>query len=213
MKMNLFPSLTCLVIGAACSLTCVSAAELVTNGGFETGTLSSWTQTNLSFSGVSTASSNVAVHSGLYAGFFGPTSLGSISQLLNTTPGETYTISYWLYNQGGTPNQFFASWNNSPIAASTLTNVAAFSAYTNYSFSVVATAATTPVSFSFLQVPNFWNLDDVSVTVSAAPPVSTPDQGASVALFGIALIGLGVLAAGFGDTIAPKRTTVRCRVE
>jgi hypothetical protein len=72
-----------------------ASADLVVNGGFETGTFAGWTQFgDTSFTGVS---SGVPVHSGNFAAFFGPTDfIGGIFQNLPTVVGQTYTLDFWL---------------------------------------------------------------------------------------------------------------------
>ena len=84
------------------------SAPLVANGDFETGDFTGWTQSgNLGFTGVGTS----PVHSGTYAAFLGPVgSLGYLSQILTTSPGGIYDLSFWLENGGGTPNEFQVTW-------------------------------------------------------------------------------------------------------
>ena len=107
----------------------------VSNGGFESGDFTDWTQFgDTSFSGVDT----FAPHSGTYAAFFGPVgSPGGIFQTIETTPGRDYTIDFWLMNEAdafgsATPNFFSFNWDGG-AAEFTLTDAPA-SGYTHYSF-------------------------------------------------------------------------------
>lgn len=145
-----------------------SATNLVTNGGFEAGDLSGWTLTgNTSFSGVDTST----VHSGNFAGYFGQVgSTGTLSQTLSTVAGQTYTISFWLEDDGGTPSSFDASFGGNELLA--LSNPDAFD-YTLYSYSLTASSASTLLSFTFRQDPAYFHLDDVSVSPAGVPEPAT----------------------------------------
>src|SRR5437016_2266773 len=70
------------------------AASLVTNGGFETGDFTGWTQTgNSTFNGVQSPGPGPSVREGNSSAFFGPVgSVGGISQTLTTIPGASYFI-------------------------------------------------------------------------------------------------------------------------
>src|SRR5439155_336965 len=94
------------VIGAA-------TGNLVANSGFETGDFTGWTQSgNTGFTGVDSGN----VHSGSFAAFFGPIgSLGFITQNIPTVAGAQYTFSWFLQNNGGTPNEFQAYWDGTQI--------------------------------------------------------------------------------------------------
>jgi hypothetical protein len=180
---TLYRILLCLVV--VVSLRLGASANLVVNPGFETGNFTGWTQSgNTGFAGVSAP----AAHTGSFGAFFGPIgSLGFLSQNLVTDPGASYDLTFWLLNQGGTPNQFQASWNGSVIAGSVMNNAAAFG-YTQFTFpGLLATGSSTALQFGFRQDPAFWFFDDVSVTPST--PASVPEPFSTLWL-GLTLAGM-----------------------
>jgi hypothetical protein len=133
--------------------------NLVANCGFETGDFTSWIR-----SGDPSATSvqMAAAHSGTWGLFTGPVQdLGFFAQNLPTVNGASYQICYWLSNlSAGTPNRFQVSWGGTIIRDDS--SLPQFP-YTQFCHDVVAPGDTTEVKFGFLQVPSFFDFDDVSV--------------------------------------------------
>jgi len=180
---------TLLILSLVCLAPLASQANLVVNGGFETGNFSGWTLVDPS--GFSNVGNDPAfAHSGTYhanLGTFpvppGPSTSGSLSQNLATTAGSLYTLSFWLANDYTAPlspvNSFQVYWNGGLIFA--LANAAPFP-YTQFTFgNLAATGPATSLQFVYQHDSDFFRLDDVTVNV--------PESGSAI------LMALPVFAA------------------
>ena len=190
--------------------------SLVVNGGFETSDFTGWPGWTLSGNvaplsyGPQTFLINTA-QSGQSAAGLGPVgSDGTLSQDIQTTAGQHYTLSFWLANASGGPNDFTATWNGQALLA--LVDESA-QGYTEYTFDVVGTAPTSHLEFDFRQDPSYWSLDSISVTpvgsqAPAAPVISTffpdSDNANVLTLSGMAAAGSTVKVY---DRTTPLGTT------
>lgn len=144
--------------------------SIVQNGGFESGDFSLWTlvgtgpEINFVDNGPP-----ITPHSGTYAAALGQVgAMATLSQTLPTLPGQRYLISFWLSNPGSArqTEQFMVNWNAGKIFG--ITNPPIFN-WTNKLFIVTAAATNSTLQFSARNDPNYFGLDDISVT-----PVSSP---------------------------------------
>jgi hypothetical protein len=155
-------------------------ANIVTNPGFETGDFTGWTiGGDTGFTGVDGSHP----HSGTFAAFFGPTiSNGTLSQTLATTPGDMYSIDFWLQNEDSGSNFFSVSFDGNVLSSTT--DASSFD-YTEFNFSGLASTSSTVLEFTFFNPPSFWDFDDVSVTdISSAVP-----EPLTIFVFGSGLAG------------------------
>ncbi len=171
------------------------AAELVTNGGFESVQFTGWSHT---FNNLVGASSLAEVHSGTHAAMFGSTegAPDTLSQSLATVAGQTYTLSFWTGSE---------SAPNAPINSDfqgTLNGVLFMTGadlpdfpYFNVVLDFVANSNATVLAFTGFNDSGYYLLDDISVTgqiggVAVDQPLGVPEPASW------ALMTLGVGMAG-----------------
>ena len=140
-------------------LTVAVPPPLISNGGFETGDFTGWSQSG-STQNVSVVTS--PVHTGTFAAQLGPAGApGYLSQMVATTPAADYRLSFWLDCTNGTgSNEFWVSWNTNTIFDQS--NLPA-GGWTNLQFLVVASDTNSIVAFGFSDDAGFLGLDDVSL--------------------------------------------------
>ena len=169
-------SLTAALLAASslCLAMPSAQANLITNGGFETGDFSGWVQSGyLENTGVSNSRCS---HSGDYCAYFNSSVSDQpniLTQTFATQIGQSYTLSYWLKDifLDGDLSSFSASIDNWATTLGDFGN-GAFD-WTEKSYSFVATSATTTLGFKAFNGPSLWYLDDVSVDASVVPEPGT----------------------------------------
>jgi hypothetical protein len=166
------------------------AGNLVANCGFETGDYTSWTQGgNLGFTSVT--GNPLYVNSGNFASAMGPVGGdGTLEQFVGA-PGVTlYDASFFLSNDGGSPNDFTVFWNGVDVGL----DLVDYNGFTYTQFSAVlsgnAGVGANDLVFVFRHDPAFWALDDVVVTAANSP---VPEPG-SLILLGSGILGLAGVA-------------------
>jgi hypothetical protein len=160
-----------------------ASAELIVNGGFETGDFTGWTVASNNTGVESSGFDGYSPHSGSFFAALGNVECcGSMSQTFVDTPGGTLDVNLFLASDGQTPNRFSIELNGA-----TLFDHANISAggYVHITGSGLATGLDTLTLFS-RDDPGWLALDDVSVTERTGVPEPT-----SLALLTSALVGFG----------------------
>jgi hypothetical protein len=153
------------VVCCAAATVTAAHANLLSNGGFETGDFTDWTVVGGDL-GV-TNNSNY-VHSGNYGLSWGTVGQeGTVSQDITTVVGQTYDLSFWYAIYDGPTNEISAfvdgtqvfDYFDPPLMP-----------WTYESVDFVANSTTTDISFGFRQDPGFSAFDDASVVATNSTP-------------------------------------------
>jgi hypothetical protein len=146
-----------------------AAVNLVTNGSFETGDFSGWSQFgNTLYDYVSNFFDGYSPTDGRYLASFGAViRLGGILQTgLATVAGQNYIISFNLADEYFGPSEYTASFGSTVLTD--VVNAQPFG-WTRLSYTATATSDSTTLSFSFRQDPKWFVLDDISVEAVPEP--------------------------------------------
>jgi uncharacterized repeat protein (TIGR03803 family) len=144
------------------ALLIVISPPLIDNGGFELGSFSGWLVSGAT-NELSIQTNAAAVHSGSFGALEGPGgSMAFLGQSVATTPGDSYSLSFWL---DGTNNsaadEIRTSWNGAVISDLTIDGTLG---WTNLQFVVVATNTVSSFSIGLQAGASSISLDDVALT-------------------------------------------------
>ncbi|MFJ9846834.1 putative Ig domain-containing protein [Kitasatospora sp. NPDC101155] len=154
-----------------------TAAQLLTNPGFEAGTTAGWTETNTSGTSTINSSSSEPPHSGTYDAWldgYGSTNTDTLAQTVTLPTGcSSYTFSFWLHIDTAASNTtafdtLKVTANGTTLA--TYSNVNAAAGYQQHSFNLSAYAGQT-VTLEFTGAEDYTKqtsfvLDDTAVNVA-----------------------------------------------
>jgi hypothetical protein len=161
-------------------------ADLIANGGFETGDFTGWVVNSRCCTSVQPfggMGGYAAEQGNDYAALGTVAVLGTISQTFTDVAGRTLAISYFLRSNGTSPNEFRAAFDGQTLFDQVDIPP---QPYTEYVFRVTATGSDT-LTFYERDDPNWLALDAVSVDELAIP------EPASGAMLCGGLLGLSMI--------------------
>jgi hypothetical protein len=151
-----------------------AAANIVTNGGFESGDFTGWTIAATSCgSDFGITTNPVDAESGNYAAFFNgscPGSYDSFQQALPTIAGQNYAVSFYIETQGSAARDLIVNWNGAPILN---LSGAGTGVYALYNLIEPATTSSTTLEFqgyNTSSTPDFVDNVAVSEVDEPGPP-------------------------------------------
>ena len=145
-------------------------ADFLTNGSFETGDLTGWTDggnTGYAFVNTGAFGSFTGAQNGTFYVLAGPPdSDETLSQTFSDTAGQALNISFWLAAVGDIPSDLSISFNGTTLLSLTDPNTNGI--WTNYAFAVTGTGSDT-FTVGFRDDPLYIALDNFSITGTPLP--------------------------------------------
>jgi MYXO-CTERM domain-containing protein len=171
-----------LLAGAAVVVAQSSArAELVVNGGFENAIPFGWTSLpSGGFSNFGTVGTQF--HSGVSSAFFAHPfgQDDAFVQTLATTAGQSYTLSFWVFNAQQNSDHLRISFEGVQVFDALPLNIP-LSQWTQVSTTITATLNGSQLRVAGYDIPDRFYVDDISVTQTPAPGAAA--LGAMATLF------------------------------
>jgi len=167
--------LPAVALGIAIGHPAVAVVNLVQNPGFETGDFTDWTLSGDPTNYVQGSFFAPPIDGNYTAYFASPVDFNVIDQVIPTTPGDTYDISFMLENLGGPANEYIVQFGGNTLTD--VQNSPPFPAK-GVNLTTVATSSSSTLQFQFTQNPSAFGLDDISVvddSLGAVPEPSTPN--------------------------------------
>lgn len=174
------------VAGVFLAVAPASAADLVVNGGFETGTFTGFTRFgDTSASGLAGNFPGIPAVSQSIRSYFGNTNgtVSGVYQDVATVLGQTYAVSFLFEYDGGVPGTATLSFGGVPLYAFASSRSAGFQTLT---FNTVATSTLSRLTYAYTTGASNLNIDNFSVNAVGAP---VPEP----ATWGMMLLGFGGL--------------------
>jgi hypothetical protein len=159
----------CALSAVALSSTNANAANLIVNGGFETGDFSGWTADPVSYPMYIVTS---PVYQGKYAaqiaGYdYGPDTL---TQTVSDTANQNYYLSFYIYQSPPGPTvSLDVTWNGATVISDIAPTTGDF--WKHFVTQVIGTGSDT-LQFIDANNPGFDYLDNVSLTTSIPEPAT-----------------------------------------
>jgi endoglucanase len=169
----------------------MASPELVTNGDFSAGS-TGWTGTMTTSDFWGVGGSNAMVTGCVGSSCVSTLGAGSFfGQTISTTAGATYDLSFLVGENTGPTSEFTVFWDGLMVAdvINPANNTVDFVTNPNmviYTYSLVATGASTAFEIHGRQDPSGISFDNISVTQSSG---EVPEPG-SMMLIGAGLLGL-----------------------
>jgi len=153
------------IAAASIGLALSAQAQIIVNGGFETGDFSGWTQFGDSgFDGVDT----FYPHTGAFQAYFGSGTASGIRQSLTANAGDRLIVQFWITTDfGDVPNTCTVTLDGQPVA-----DLANFrnTIYRSFSATITVTSANPELVFTLMNASDYFELDDVTVTLDGTSP-------------------------------------------
>jgi len=157
---------------ACLALPALAHAELVVNGGFETGSFSPWSVPPTVFPPQPNPQYFTIVagggHTGSRYAVMSSTQLRFINQFLPTEAGQDYELSFWLRRPSNFPAQFSVRWEGATVFSQSIV-LPDSTNWFEFSVPLHATFDGSLLEFGQLDFPLEFHMDDVSVVAVPAP--------------------------------------------